>query len=224
MNRRALLAALAASAAATPAWAQYGFSEADAARGIKDALGLAAQAATTRLGRANGFWGTPRVRIPLPRVLERTQRSLQPMGMSGPLDNLQESLNHAAESVMPQAARLFSSAIRSITVSDAIGIVRGGDDGATRFLRGRTETSLNGLLKPPMTMALERSGAFGLMRSALGQVGMSNASGEVRTQIIDFSTTKALDGCFLYIAEEERQIRRDPVRQTTNILRQVFGR
>ena len=224
MNRRALLTALVASAAmTTPAWAQYGLSEADASRGIKDALGLAAQAATTRLGRNNGFWGAPRVRIPLPRILERTQRTLQPMGMSGSLDSLQENLNHAAESVMPRVAQLFSNAIRSITVSDAIGIVRGGDDSATRFLRGRTETSLTGYLKPPMTTALTQSGVFGLMRSALGQVGMSSASGEVRTQIIDFSTAKALDGCFLYIAEEERQIRRDPVRQTTSILRRVFG-
>lgn len=223
MNRRALIAALAASAATTPAWAQFGFSEADAARGIKDALGLAAQAATSRLGRTDGFWGVPRVRIPLPRALERTQRSLQPMGMSAPLDNLQESLNHAAETTMPQAARLFSNAIRTITVSDAVGIVRGGDDSATRYLRGRTETSLNGLLRPPMTTALTQSGAFGLMRSALSQVGMSSMSGELRTQIIDFSTTKALDGCFLFISEEERQIRRDPVRQTTSILRRVFG-
>ncbi|WP_395644834.1 DUF4197 domain-containing protein [Terricaulis sp.] len=223
MNRRALLAALAASAAATPAWAQYGFSEADAARGIREALNLAAQGATSRLGRVDGFWSAPRVRIPLPSLLARTQRSLQPMGMSGPLDDLQESLNHAAETTMPQAARLFSNAIRSITVSDAIGIVRGGEDSATRYLRGRTETSLNGLLKPPMTTALTQSGAFTLMRSALRQVGMASASGEVRTQIIDFSTQKALDGCFLYIADEERQIRRDPVRRTTSILRRVFG-
>lgn len=223
MNRRALLAALAASAASTPAWAQFGLSEADAARGIREALNLAAQGATTRLGRNGGFWTVPRVRIPLPSLLERAQRSLQPMGMSGPLDDLQENLNHAAETTMPQAARLFGNAIRSITVSDALGIVRGGDDSATRYLRGRTETSLNGLLRPPMTTALTQSGAFTLMRSALRQVGMSSMSTELRTQIIDFSTAKALDGCFLFIAEEERAIRRDPVRQTTSILRRVFG-
>jgi hypothetical protein len=222
MHRRLVLAALIASVA-QPAFAQL-FSEADAARALREALRLAATNATTRLGRANGFWSEGRVRIPLPGMLAQAQRGLRNVGMSRPLDDLQESLNHAAETTMPEAGRLFVNAVRSITITDAVDIVRGGDDSATRYLRGRTETRLTQLLKPPMTQALTSSGAFGLMRTALRQTGMSSMSGDVRTEIINFSTTKALDGCFLYIAEEERAIRRDPVRRTSDILRQVFGR
>ncbi|HUM69726.1 MAG TPA: DUF4197 family protein [Chloroflexota bacterium] len=96
-------------------------------------------------------------------------------------------------------------------------IVRGGDDSATTYLRGRTETRLTALLKPPMTRALTESGAFTLLRSALREVGLASIT------TIDFSTTKALDGCFYFVAEEERAIRRDPWRRTTDILRRVFG-
>src|SRR5262249_46025313 len=121
------------------------------------------------------------------------------------------------------AGHLFANAIRGITVQDALGIVRGGDDSATQFLRRRTEPDLTTLLKPPMTTALTRSGAFNLMHSALGQIGMSGQTASVRTQIIDFSTSKALDGCFAYIGDEERGIRHDPVRRTSDILRRVFS-
>ncbi|MDZ4690609.1 DUF4197 domain-containing protein [Terricaulis sp.] len=223
LDRRVFVLAL---LAATPAFAQQnilGMSQADAARAIREALGLAARNATTRLGARDGFWGATRVRIPLPGVLGQTQRTLSRMGMSRPLDDLQQSLNRAAETTMPEAARLFTDAVRTVTIADAVQIVRGGDSSATTYLRGRTETRLTTLLRPPMTQALTSSGAFTLMRTALREVGLASMTSDLRTEVINFSTAKALDGCFLYIADEERAIRRDPVRRTSDILRRVFG-
>ena len=153
-DRRVFVAAL---LAAGPAFAQRplldGLTQGDASRGIKEALSLASMNATNRLAQPNGFWGNPQVRITLPGVLGHTQRTLSRMRMSGPLDQLQENLNHAAESVMPQAATMFTNAVRTITIADAIDIVRGGDNSATTYLRGRTETRLTSLLRPPMTRA-----------------------------------------------------------------------
>lgn len=223
--RRVFLAALVSTLAA-PAAAQQlleGLTQADASRGIRDALGLAAMNATTRLGQPDGFWSNARVRIPLPGLLGQSQQTLARFGMSKPLDDLQESLNHAAERTMPEAAALFANAVRTITIADAIDIVRGGDDSATRYLRGRSETRLTTLLKPPMTEALTASGAFTLMRAALREVGLASMTRDLRTEVINFSTAKALDGCFTFIAEEERAIRRDPLRRSTDILRRVFG-
>jgi hypothetical protein len=224
--RRALVLAMLASAA-SPAFARQplldSLTQTDASRGVRDALGLAAMNATTRLAQPDAFWGDVRVRIPLPGVLGQTQRTLSGFGMSGPLDELQRSLNRAAESAMPRAASLFTDAVRSITIADAIDIVRGPEDSATRYLRGRTETRLTSLLRPPMTEALTQSGAFTLLRTALREVGLASMTRDLRTEIISFSTAKALDGCFFFIAEEERAIRRDPLRRTTDILRRVFG-
>ena len=225
-TRRTLVAFLAAAAAAPASAAQPlldSLTQSDARRGIREALGLAATNATARLGRPDGFWGDRRVRIPLPGVLGQTQRTLSGLGLAGPLNDLQESLNRAAEATMPEAGRLFMDAVRAMTVGDAIEIVRGPEDSATRYLRGRTETRLTSLLRPPMTRALTQSGAFALMRTALREVGLSSMTGDLRTELIDFSTGKALDGCFFFIAEEERAIRRDPLRRTTDILRRVFG-
>jgi hypothetical protein len=182
-DRRVFVAAV---LAATPAFAQRplldGLTQGDASRGIKEALSLASMNATNRLAQPDGFWGNARVRIPLPGLLGQSQRTLTGIGMSAPLDQLQENLNHAAESVMPQAGSLFTNAVRTITIADAIDIVRGGEDSATRYLRGRTETRLTSLLKPPMTRALTESGAFTLLRSALREVGLASMTTDLRRE------------------------------------------
>ena len=121
--RRVFLGSLAAAVTA-PAFAQQqrildSLTQADASRGVRDALGLAAMNATTRLGQPNGFWNDGRVRIPLPGLLGQSQRTLSGFGMSQPLDALQESLNRAAERTMPEAAGLFTNAVRTITIGGA---------------------------------------------------------------------------------------------------------
>lgn len=228
-SRRLLLAGLIASAA-SPAFAQQGaqpffgrITQQEATRGLREALSLAATNATHQLAQPSGFWNDLQVRIPLPGVMGDTQRTLARFGASGPLDDLQENLNHAAETTMPRAATLFIDAVRTITIADAIDIVRGGSDSATLYLRGRTETSLTRLLKPIMRSALTESGAFTLMRTALREVGLSSMTTQLRTEVTDFSTLKALDGCFHYIANEERAIRGDSSRRNTDTLRRVFG-
>ncbi|MES1198684.1 MAG: DUF4197 domain-containing protein [Pseudomonadota bacterium] len=227
MHRRhflsASLCALAASAL-TPAFAAN-LSQAEAARGLRDALTIAAQTATQRLGQRDGFFGDDRVRIPLPRALANVQRTLKPLGMSGSLDDLQLRMNRGAETAMPQARRLFVSAIRSITLEDAVGIVSGGDTAATDYLRRRTEPDLTTALRPPMQSALASAGAFRALDRASGALqGYGVNGGDLRGQVIDFAVSKALDSAFLYVGEEERRIRHDPVRQTTSLLRQIFGR
>ena len=226
MQRRGLIAA-ALFAAISPAFAVQplldSLTQGDASRGVRDALGLAVMNATTRLGRRNGFFGDARVKIPLPGLLGAAQSNLRGFNMAGPLDALQEQVNHAAESAMPEASALFVRAVRDMTIGDAIDIVRGPDNSATAYLRGHSEERLTTLLRPPMRAALTQSGVFVLLRTALREVGLASMTDTIRSEVVDFSTAKALDGCFLFIAEEERAIRRDPVRRTTDILRRVFG-
>ncbi|MES1200512.1 MAG: DUF4197 domain-containing protein [Pseudomonadota bacterium] len=224
MNRRSLLIA-ALGAAIVPSSA-FALTQSQTASGLRQALSAAAQYATDRLGQRDGFFGDNRVRIALPRTLANAQRSLAPLHMSGPLDDLQLRMNRGAEAAMPQAKRLFLSAIRTITIQDAIGIVTGGDDAATRYLRGRTEGDLTTALRPPMRNALDGAGAFTALDRAsrsLQSTGLVPSSTELRSQVVNFAVTKALDGAFLYLGEEEGRIRHNPVKQTTSLLRQIFG-
>lgn len=200
-----------------------GVSQTEAADGLRSALDLSAKTVAARLGRENGFFGDNRIRIPLPGNLARLQRSLKPIGLAGGLDELQLGLNRAAEGAMPAVGRLIGDAIRGITFQDALNILRGGDTAATQFLRSRTEKSLAGLLAPPMEQALSRSGAFTSLERLAGSLRVGNAAGISRADLTSFAVSKALDGAFGYIADEERSIRRDPAKRTTDLLRKVFG-
>jgi hypothetical protein len=237
MQRRSfLISGLASGLALTiggPVLAQFGQS--DARTGLREALSLAARLATERLGRRNGFLNDPQVHIPLPRSISRMQSQLRRVGLSGSIDDLEVRINHAAEAAMPAAQEIFLNTIRSISVTDAISIVRGGDTAATRFLRDRTEGQLTRLLRPSMESTLTSSGAYQTVeavephlqsgRDLLSRFGFGrpSATRSLRETVTDHAVEKALDGAFYYIGQEEQAIRRDPVRRTTSILRRIFG-
>lgn len=208
-----------------------------AASGIRSLLVTATRQATRRLGQRDGFFGDRLVRIPLPGVLNTAQQRLQPVGLSGPLDDLELRMNRAAEAVMPQARDLVINAIRSMTISAGLNIVRGGDTAATQYLRGQTETALTGLLRSPMETTLAASGAYGALDSAAGLVDSQSGIGQLfgrgrnarstardfRGEVTDFAVEKALNGVFHYVGEEERGLRSDPAGRSRDILRGLFG-
>ena len=198
-------------------------TQGDAAAGLREALRVSAVAVTTKLGRADGFFADPRVKIPLPGALGKAQRALAPLGMAAPLDDLQARVNHGAEAAMPQARTLFVNAVRSMSVSDALSIVRGGDNAGTQYLREKSGAQLTALLRPHMETALTQAGAFTALDRAGSSAGVAGASQSLRGDLITFAVGKALDGAFGYIADEELAIRHDPVKRTSAILRKVFG-
>lgn len=198
-------------------------SSADVATGLREALNKAGSYATGRLSAKDGFWGDAQVRIPLPGVLGDAQKRLKPLGLTAPLDDLQMRVNRGAEAAMPQAAKLVTDAVKSITFEDALAILRGGDTAATDYLRARTETGLRTAFKPHFTEALAGSGALGAVDSAVKRYGAGLVRTDAKTMLTDAAMAGALDGLFYYVAREEQAIRRDPAKRTSDILRKVFG-
>lgn len=232
-TRRTIVASFAALGLAPSAFAQL-----DSASGIRQMLVAATRTATERLGRHNGFFGDSIVRIPLPGILGTTQRRLQPLGLAGPLDDLELRMNRAAESVMPAARDLVTSAIGNLSLSDGIGILRGGDTAATDYLERETSAPLGQLLRPPMESTLTQSGAYAALDSAsslvagnrsgvgrlFGRSGGNSLATDLRGEVTDFAVTRALDGIFHYVGEEERSFRRNPLGRSEDVLRGLFGR
>jgi len=191
--------------------------------GLKEALTVGAQRATTRLAARDGYFADPQVKIPLPGVLGEAQARLKPLGLSAPLDDLQLKINRAAEAAVPQARKLAIDAVTSMTISDAMGILNGGDTAATDYLRSRTEAQLRTAFRPYFQDALAQSGALAALDSAVARYGAGLVTADARGWLTDNATGVALDGLFYYVAREEAAIRQDPVRRTTELLRRVFG-
>lgn len=195
--------------------------EADA--GLREALILGAQAVGSQLSLENGYFGDQQIQIPLPGRLGELQSSLSRFGLSGPLDDLQLRLNRAAESAAPQAADLVVGAVQSLTIDDAISLLKGGDTAATDLLRQKTEPDLLALLQPYMRNALQETGAITTAEQVAGRYGLSAVSDDLTTQLIDHAVDEGLDGLFFYLAKEEQDIRNNPVKRSTDLLRRVFG-
>lgn len=197
-------------------------SNADAIRGLKDALMQGSAAAVSKLGVENGFLGNDKVRIPLPDALKRIDGALRLLGMQKQADDLVIAMNRAAEQAVPQAKALLIGAIKKMSVRDAKGILTGGDTAATEYFRKTTSRQLAARFLPIVTKATAKVGLaqkYNLLAGRAAQLGLVDAK---QANIDTYVTQKALDGLFLMIAEQEKAIRRDPVGSATGMAKKVF--
>lgn len=196
-----------------------------AAAGLRQALEQGTQRAVASLGRENGYFGNPRAKIPLPANLVQLEKTLRRFGQGKAADEFVLSLNRAAEAAAPEAKAIFVQVIRKMTVKDALGIVRGPDDAATRYFREHAEGSLERKFRPIVAAATDKVGVTQRYKRLLRDAGpIAPFLDTQNLDIDDYVTRKALDGLFLIVADEEKRIRQDPVARTTDLLRRVFGK
>lgn len=223
MHRRDFTAAVLTIPAHSGVWAGTGLGESDAAGGVRAALERGASAAVGLLGRGDGFLGNPLVRIALPRYLNDAVRLLRAAGQGKRVDDLVTAMNRAAEAAVPEARPLLVGAIQSLSVEDALKIVRGSTTAVTEFFAAKTRGPLGEKFLPVVTRATERQqlaeryNAVAAKAASLGLLKGDDVS--VQRHV----TVRALDGLYLMIGEEEKKIRANPLQTGSAILKKVFG-
>ncbi|OWP50538.1 DUF4197 domain-containing protein [Pseudomonas nitroreducens] len=198
-------------------------SQSDATGGLKDALTQGAQVAVKQLSQPGGFSNDPAVRIELPGRLGKAAKTMKQFGMGAQVDQLEASMNKAAEAAMPQAQALLVDAVKKMTVTDAKGILQGGDHSATDYLNRSSREQLRAKFLPIIKQATDQVGmakqynAFASQAAAFGVVDAKSAN------IENYVTEEALDGLFKIIAEQEKTIRQNPTAAATGLAKKVFG-
>jgi len=200
-----------------------GLSETDAATGIRSLLERGAMSAIGLLGKTDGFFGNPLVRIPMPGYLNDAAKLLKTFGQQKRVDALLLAMNRAAEAAMPEAKTLLVGAVKSMSVDDALQVVRGGDNSVTEFFSAKTREPIGVTFLPIVTKATEKVSLADKYNSLAGKAASFGIVKPEDANIQQYVTTKALDGLFLMIGEEERKIRKDPVATGSAILKKVFG-
>jgi len=200
-----------------------GLSTNDIGRGLKQALSVGSQNVVGQLGRVDGFNSDPVAHIPLPRGLEKVRDIVKKVGLSGELDNLETRINRAAEQATPKAKQLFLSAISRMTIDDAVGILRGPDNAATEYFRGTMGGDLADAMRPIIDNSLSQVGAVRSFNSLLASYQKIPLAPPIEADLTDHVLEKGVDGIFHYIAVEEKAIRDDPLKRTTELLQRVFG-
>jgi hypothetical protein len=192
-------------------------------KGLKEALLVGTRHVTTRLSRTDGFNADPEIHIPLPDSLKNVQSLLGHVGMSDMLDDLELRLNRAAELATPKARDLFVNAVQDLTLDDAMQIYKGPDDAATRYFQKKMSAPLAAQMTPIVQQSLADAGAVQSFQNVMKRYKSLPFASDVDANLTSYVVDRGMDGIFHYVAKEEAAIRKDPAKQTTDLLRRVFG-
>lgn len=198
----------------------------EAATGLKDTLRVASDRVVSRVGAADGYLLDDAIHIPLPKTLETTRKVLAPIGASGMLDDLEVQLNRGAETAAPFARDIFWDSITAMTIDDAIGIVNGPNDSATRYFEKKMTPQLTETFHPIVEESLDQSGAiksFDRVAESYDNVPFAPSLGaSAKGSLIDHGVQFALGGIFHYLGSEEKKIRQNPLGTMESIVK-IFG-
>jgi len=198
-------------------------SQRDAAGGLKDALSQGAQLAVKQLGKPGGFSNDPDVRIELPGNLGKVAKKMKQFGMGAQVDELETSMNKAAEAAVPQAQAILLDAVKKMTVDDAKGILSGGQDSATQYLSKTSREQIREKFLPIVKSATDKVGVAQKYNQFAGQAASFGVVDQKSANIEGYVTEQALNGLFKMIGKQEASIRENPAAAATSLAKKVFG-
>lgn len=200
------------------------YTNTEAVSALREALKIGTQNASGRLSTVNGFFGNQLIKVLMPPEAKKVENTLRSIGMGDQVDKAILSMNRAAEDASGKAVQIFVNAITSMSVSDGIAIVRGGQGAATNYLKNRTTGELTNAFRPIVNNSLNKVNAtkyWGDVFSIYNALPTTRQ--KVNTDLVAYVTERALNGLFVTIADEENKIRTNPAARITDILKKVFG-
>jgi hypothetical protein len=200
-----------------------GLSNDDIVKGLKEALNVGSNKASASASKTDGFYKNSLIKIPFPKEASEMRSTLLKIGMKKQVEEFEKQLNRAAEDAAKKAAPIFVSAVTKMTINDGITILRGKDDEATQYLRKTTNTQLTNEFKPVISASLKKVQITKYWKPLITAYNKIPFVKKANPNLDDYVTTKATDGLFILVAQEETKIRKDPAARISDILKKVFG-
>lgn len=201
-----------------------GLSDDRITAGLKEALRISTGKAVASTGRPDGFLKNAAIKILLPPKLQTAGKTMRMLGMGAQVDALEVGMNRAAEQAAPQAKQIFLNALTRMTFNDARGIVTGGDTAATDYFKRQSTEELTTAFTPIVHQAMLKVGVVRQYNTLMQNPALSRLGSNENFNLDDYVVGKTLDGLFYELGQEEKRIRKDPAAQTTQLLKDVFGR
>lgn len=201
-----------------------GVTETEAGQGIKEALGQGLVKAVLQLNKEDGFFKDALYKVLLPPDAKKIENTLRDLGMGKMVDKAILQINRAAEDAAGYAKPIFVDAIKSMTISDAIGLVKNGDTSATHFFRIKTTDKLIAAFLPVIKTSLDKLDATKYYSDVVNTYNnFPTTFKKINPDLPGFVTERATDALFDLVAKEEVNIRTNLAARTTDLLRRVFG-
>lgn len=201
-----------------------GITENEAGQGIKEALAQGVTNAVLNLNKTDGFFGSDIYKMLLPPDAKKVESTLRRMGMGSQVDKAILSINRGAEDAVAFAKPIFLEAIKEMTLSDALNIVKGNKDAATQYFKQKTSAKLTAAFTPSVQSSLDKVEAtkyYGDMVTTYNK--LPTTFNKVNPDLPSYVVSKAVDALFDQVAKEEANIRANPAARATDILKKVFG-
>ena len=198
-------------------------TESKASEGLKAALKAGTDLASNNLGAVDGFLANAAVKILFPPEAKKVESTLRSIGMNKVCDDVIVSVNRAAESAVVEAKPIFAAAITSMSIQDAIGILTGGQNSATEYLKNSSGQALMQKFQPIIKSNLDKANATKYWGDVMGAYNNVPFVQKVNPDLTQFVTQKAIDGIFMMVAQEELKIRQNPTARIGSIIQDVFG-
>lgn len=196
----------------------------EVAAGLKQALEIGIKNGANQASQTDGYYKNSLIRIPFPKDVQRVENTLRQVGLGNEVDKFILTLNRGAEDAAKSAVPIFVSAIKQMTIADAWAILRGDKDAATQYLKRTTSQQLYNAFNPVMVKSLEKTNATKYYGDLVNQYNKIPLVQKVNPDLDDYATQKAIDGLFILVAQEEANIRENPIARTTELLRRVFSK
>lgn len=199
------------------------FSNTEIGNALKEALNKGVNEQVSKLTAVDGFFGNQAVKILFPPEAQKAEAKLRQIGLGSEVDKAILLLNRAAEDAVKEATPIFVDAITKMTVTDAMGILKGNDSAATAYLQKTTNTALYGKFSPIIKTSLSEVGADAVWEKLVTKYNSIPLVTKLNPDLTDYVTNKALEGVFKMIAVEEKNIRTNLASRTSDLLKKVFA-
>jgi hypothetical protein len=195
----------------------------EVALGLKEALTNGISKGSDLVSQVDGYFKNPEIKIPFPPEVKQVETRLRQIGLGDEVDKFVLTLNRGAEDAAKEAKPIFVAAIKQMTIQDAWSILNGEADAATQYLKKTTSSLLKEKFKPVIENSLNKVNAtkyYGDLVTSYNRIPLVQ---KVNPDLNEYATDKAIEGLFVMIAKEEKNIRENPLARTTALLQKVFG-
>ncbi len=191
--------------------------------GFREALKIGTENTVEFTGKLNGYFANEAIKILLPENIRKFEDALRFMGYGPKIDEFVLSMNRAAEKAAPHARNIFLNAVKEITFQDARKILSGGDTSITNFFKDKTYDDLFTAFGPVVENELVKYDVTEKYMAVVNRYRKLPLAEKIpMLDMNKYVTTKALDGLFYVLSDEERNIRDNPSARVTELLREVF--
>jgi len=198
-------------------------SENEIVSGLKEALNVGITNGSAEASKVDGFFKNELIKIAVPPEAQKVAETLRKMGLGDQVDKFTLSLNRAAEDAAKKSKPIFVKSITSMTVPDALGILKGSDDAATQYLRKSTNDDLFKTFFPVVDSTLNLNKTTEYYTDIVNTYNKLPFVKKVNPNLKEYATQKTIDGLYTLIAQEEKKIRENPAARINDLLKKVFG-